>query len=158
MPIVASAGQTIYAANINTIGLVGSVVSTGSNGTVTSGTTETVDAVLGTLTFTALASRTYRINLHGRGLSGSVTADRFSVKFRYTIDGSTPTASSTLADHDHAYLIGAVTGTNGVSTFSYQALIVPGAATVKVVVTTTRTVGTGTATPVGACQFWAEAI
>jgi len=157
MPIVASAGQTIYAANINTIGLVGSIVSTGSNGTVTSGTTETVDAVLGTLTFTALAARTYRVNLIGRGLSASVSGDRFSVKFRYTTDGSTPTAASTLLDHDSTWYAPGV-GSNFTSTVPHQAAFTPGAATVKVVVTVTRVNGTGTATPIGSCQFFAEAL
>ena len=157
MPTIASAGQTIFASQINSLGLVGSIVSTSSSGTVTSGTTETVDAVLGTLTFTALASRTYRVNLIGRSLSCSVAGDRFSVKFKYTTNGSTPTASSTLLDHDLSYYTAGV-GTNFLVTFTHQALFVPGAATVKVVVTTTRANGTGTATPVGTCQFFAEAL
>ena len=157
MPIIASAGQVITASALNSLGLVGSIVSTGTNGTVTSGTTETVDAVLGTLTFTSLATRTYRVSLLGRGLSGSVAGDRFSVKFRYTIDGSAPTAASTLLDHDSTVYVPGVGG-NFSGTFPHQAVFTPGAATVKVVVTTTRVNGTGVGTPIGSCQFFAEAL
>ena len=153
MPTIAAAGQTIFASQINSIGLVGSIISTNTNGTVTSSTTETVDAVLGTLTFTALAARTYRVNLIGRGINGSVVGDRFSVKFRYTVDGSTPTAASTLIDHDTTSVTAA-----SVFSFVHQALFVPGAATVKVVVSFQRLSGTGTATPSGQCQFFAEAL
>src|SRR6266704_5920184 len=98
-----SAGDIIDAADVNTIvgtqlGIVAAPVTTVSNGTVTSGTTETRDAVLGNFVFTVAAAQAatrYRITLSGRGLSATQASERYTINFR---DGgaSTPTATSTL--------------------------------------------------------------
>src|SRR6185503_6906729 len=59
------------------LGIVAVPITTSSNGTTTSGTTSTKDAVLGDYTFDALAGVRYKVSLLGRGISGTVVADRF---------------------------------------------------------------------------------
>lgn len=138
-------------------GIPAAPITTSSNGTATSGTTETVDAVLGTYTFTAVAGVRYRVTLSGRGINQTAANDRFSLKLRYTTNGATPTSASTLLEHDSA-IVNGVSGSNGVQTVLHVVQFVPGAATVKVVSSWQRLAGTGTATPTGVCSLWAEAI
>lgn len=158
------AGDIVQADDVNTIvgtqlGIVAAPVTSTSNGTPTSGTTEVRDAVLGNFTFTvaaAQASTRYRVVLAGRGLSGSVVGDRYGINFR---DGgaSTPTASSTLIGANATVYVNA-TGSNGVESNTQTATWVPGAGVHTVGVFTVRLNGTGVATPVGACEFYVEAL
>ncbi|SRR6266581_2590704 len=159
-----SAGDIIDAADVNTIvgtqlGIVASPVTSVSNGTVTSGTTETRDAVLGNYVFTvaaAQASTRYRVVLAGRGLNGTVAGDRYTINFR---DGgaSTPTATSTLVGVNFNVYIPA-TGSTGVQANFMGSTFVPGAGTHTIGVFVVRSLGTGTATPNGACEFYVEAL
>lgn len=132
-------------------------LATGANGSPTVGTTETIDDILGMYTFTAVAGVRYRVTLSGRGLNQSAAGDRFSLRLRYTTDGSTPTAASALLEHDTT-VANAAASSPGTQSVVHVVQFVPGAATVKVVASWTRLQGTGTATPVGQCSLWAEAI
>lgn len=91
-----TAGQRVLASQLNQIGYCPTApISTASNGTATSGTTETADAVLGNYTFTALAGTRYEVTMNNLVGSGTVAGDVYQVKIR---DGgaSAPTTSSTL--------------------------------------------------------------
>src|SRR5262245_46786261 len=110
------AGHVLDAADLNVlvdalnnqIGLPAARVTTASNGTATSGTTETRDTVLGNYTFTSPGSVRYRVCLYGRMLFGNSTSsgDRYKINIR---DGgaSTPTAASTLVAQLNVVLVGA---------------------------------------------------
>src|SRR5215813_7526415 len=91
----------------NQYGLPTARVTTASNGTTTSAGTETRDAVLGNLAFTAVDTVRMEVHLHGRMLFGNSTSagDRYKINIR---DGgaSTPTASSTLAAQLNVVLLG----------------------------------------------------
>jgi hypothetical protein len=156
-----ASGAIILAADILTglagVGIVATPITTGSSGTVTSGTTEVMDAVLGVYTFTAVAGTRYRMTLTGRGVAGSVANDRYSVALRYTTDGTTPTNASTLIEHITTY-IQVVTGGNGVYHIPHIVTFIPGAGTIKVMSSWIRTTGTGVGTPAGQCSLWAEAV
>jgi hypothetical protein len=139
------------------LGIPGAAVTTGSNGTATSGTTETRDAVLGNYQFTAIANVRYRLTLAGRGPSCTVVADRFALGLRYTIGGATPTSSDTLLGHTTTW-VPSVAGGNGVVTVNHSASFIPGAGLITVASFWTRLNGTGVATPTGLCEMYAEAI
>jgi len=124
-----------------------------SNGTVTSGTTETRDAVLGNYVFTAVAGRRYRAILSGGGMLFTVANDRFAVRIR-TGGASTPTAASTLWGHD-ATTISPIAGTY---TFDVQPSFIPGAGVQTLSVFYVRISGTGTVTPTGSREFYVEDI
>ena len=152
-----SAGQTITAAAANAIGNPVVPAATGTNGTATSGTTETRDAVLGNYQGTAVAGVRYRVTLAGRGLNCTVAADRFSVGLRYTVGGATPTAASTLIGHTSTW-VPSVSGGNGVVTLRHAPTFIPGAGLITVAAFWLRLNGTGIATPVGQCELYAEGI
>jgi hypothetical protein len=158
-----SAGDIVNAIDVQIdgvqLGIIGSPVTTSSNGTITSSGTETRDAVLGNLVFVvaaAQASTRYRITLSGRGLFCSAPADRYTINFR---DGgaSTPTATSTLVGVNFNVTFTAA-GSPGVAANTMSSTFVPGAGTHTIGVFVARISGTGTATPVGACEFYVEAL
>lgn len=157
-----SAGDPINAVDVQIANvLLGTVVwsSTVSNGTTTSGTTETRDAVMGNLSFVVAAAQAgtrYRVVMAGRGLNGSVAGDRYSINFR---DGgaSTPTATSPLAGVNFNVRIDD-TSSNGVQANFVASTFIPGAGTHTIGVFYVRSLGTGTATPVGASEFYVEAL
>jgi len=130
---------------------------TSSNGTITSGTTETRDAVLGNYSFTALAGVRYRVWLLNAGHQPTVSGDRFSCRVRYTTNGATPTASDTMAGTDTTFI---TVGTSGSQNFvvPHITTFVPGAGTITLAVFYVRIAGTGTVTPTGGRQLFAEAI
>lgn len=70
-------------------------ISTGTNGTATSGTTDTIDTVLGNYQFTAIAGRRYRVVMTGLMGNGSVASDTYAIRVRDSGSASTPTTSST---------------------------------------------------------------
>lgn len=77
-------------------GIMAAPVGTSSNGTATSGTTETRDAVLGDYVFTSAGTgRRYRVVIENLIGNGSVAGDTFQIRVRDG-GGSTPTAASTL--------------------------------------------------------------
>lgn len=152
-----SAGQTITAAAANALSVPVVPTSTGSNGTATSGTTETRDAVLGNYQFTAVAGVRYWATISGRGLNCTVVGDRFSVGLRYTVGGATPTSASTLIGHTSTW-VPSVSGGNGVVTLHHSASFIPGAGLITISSFWTRINGTGIATPVGACEMYVEGV
>jgi hypothetical protein len=85
-----SAWKTYYAAFAS----MPAATTTAANGTETSGTTETRDAVLGNYSFTALAGHSYRVVLENAGGVCTVVNDQFGIRIRNG-GASTPTASST---------------------------------------------------------------
>ncbi len=157
-----SAGDIVEVADVQIPNVqLGTVayVTQASNGTVTSSGTETRDAVLGNLTFVVAAAQNttrYRIVLAGRGLNCTAAADRFTLNFR---DGgaSTPTAASTLVGVNFNVTF-AATGSPGVAAAFFGSTFVPGTGAHTISAFWIRTSGTGTATPVGACEFYAEAL
>lgn len=77
-------------------GIMAAPVGTSTNGTATSGTTETRDAVLGNYVFTSAGTgRQYRVVIENLIGNGSVAGDVFQIRVRDG-GGSTPTAASTL--------------------------------------------------------------
>lgn len=120
-------------------------VSAASNGTATSGTTETRDTVLGNYTFTVPtvgASWRYQAMALAVGVNASVTNDVYRINIR---DGgaSTPTSSSTLV---------ASIQTSAISVAAQSHCVlgtwVPGAGTHTLGVFLVRIAGTGIGTPV----------
>lgn len=82
------------------IALLGSLptvpTTTASNGTATSGTTETQDMVLGTYQCTLVNGQRYEAKMNGLIGSGSVAGDVYDIKIRDSGSASAPTSSSTL--------------------------------------------------------------
>lgn len=165
-----SAGDIIEAVDVEIPGIqLGTVAWTSqvSNGTVTSGGTQTRDAVLGNVTFTVAAAQNttrYRVVLAGRGVFGnSITGshDRYTLNFR---DGgaSTPTTSSTLIGPNFNVLVenqdADQGGTAEVQAQFYASTWVPGTGVHNVGAFWVRSSGTGTGTPTGACEFYVEAL
>jgi hypothetical protein len=152
-----SAGQTITSAQANALGIPVTPTVTGTNGTATSGTTETRDAVLGNYQFTAVAGVRYWATISGRGLNCTVVADRFACGLRYTVGGATPTSASTLIGHASTW-VPSVSGGNGVVTLYHGATFIPGAGVITISSFWTRLNGTGIATPVGQCEMYVQGI
>jgi len=128
---------------------MGTPASTSSSGTVTSGTTETRDAVLGNYVFTAVASRRYRAVLDGCGVGTSVADDAVCVRIRNG-GGSTPTSASTLIASARGYVLGTLYD----PTLPVAGSFVPGAGTVTLSAFTVRLGGTGVETPSGSRQLY----
>ena len=143
---VSTAQAAAIAAAIPTTGAgstMGTPVSTATNGTSTSGTTETLDAILGTYTFTAVAGRRYRAILDGAYASATVTNDLVGVRIRNG-GSSTPNATSTLVAASQTTVT--VTGGPGQIGLLVANTFVPGAGTVTLGVFTVRLSGTGVET------------
>ena len=91
------------------IALLGSLptvpTSTTSNGTSTSGVTETMDSVLGTYQFTAVAGQRYEVKLNNLIGGATVAGDLYQLKIRDSGSASTPTSSSTLVAFSQWYCI-----------------------------------------------------
>ena len=154
-PRVWAIGETVTAAEMNTeiqnqfnalgAGIIPVVPkSSASTGTVTVGTTETRDAVLGDYVFTSVAGHRYRVCFDGATLSGSVAADLFRVNVRNG-GASTATAASTLVASTQVF-IGAAGGP-GQAGVAIGGSFVPGAGTQTLSIFYLRTNGTGVATP-----------
>lgn len=127
---------------------------TSSDGTATSGTTDTRDAVLGNYTFTAVANRRYRVTCTGT-LNGSVAADRFTLQIR---DGgaSTPTGASSSIAAIAKYM--PATASNGRDNFIISNTFTPSAGTRTLSLFVSRFNGTGIGTPVGTRELYVEDI
>lgn len=89
-----AAGNKLLASELNALPRVIDRVSTSSGGTVTSGTTDTLDIVLGTVTCVADGATYYRIELLNLQASTTVANDHYTMTIK---DGgaSTPTSAST---------------------------------------------------------------
>jgi hypothetical protein len=123
-------------------------ISTSSNGTSTSGTTETLDAVLGTYSFTALAGVRYRAMLTNIMLFGTSTAvgDRYTINIRNG-GNTTPSSSSTLVATLNVIIDGSGGGFTGDVGHVVSGTFMPGAGTVTLGVFVVRVSGTGTIVP-----------
>jgi hypothetical protein len=122
-------------------------VSTISNGTVTVGTTETFDAVLGYYAVTLVAGRRYLAVVNGLVGNGTVTADVYTVQIRNSGSASNPTSSSTLITQTEWYVpaVGS-SGRDGITLSG--SFIAPASGVNTFGVSATRAVGSGVFTPV----------
>jgi hypothetical protein len=89
-----AAGNKLLASELNALPRVIDRVSNSASGTITSGTTDTMDIVLGTVSCVADGSTYYRIELLNLQASSSVANDHYVITIK---DGgaSTPTTLST---------------------------------------------------------------
>lgn len=142
-----SAGTKLRAA---LLGLPTAPTSTSSDGTVTSGTTETRDAVLGDYQFTGVAGVRYLV-MHNIRLSFTAADDVYLINVRNG-GASTPTSASTSVGLGAA--VGRVTGGPGQTTCLVTGTFVPGAGTQTLSVFVKRINGTGTCTPVGQRELY----
>jgi len=123
-------------------------VSTSAAGTVTSGTTETLDAVLGTYQCSLIAGRRYVAVVNGLIGNGSVAGDVFAVNIRNSGSSSAPTSSSTLLCQQQ--WVCTVAGTSGRSAIPIsQSFIAPSTGLNTFGVFAVRQSGTGVYTPDG---------
>lgn len=124
-------------------------VSTSSNGTATSGTTETFDAVLGYYQVTLIAGRRYMAIINGLVGNAGVSGDVYTVQIRNSGTSSNPTSASTLVAQSEWY--GAVAGSGGRQSIVVQgSFIAPATGVNTFGMSATRAVGTGAFTPVTA--------
>lgn len=95
---MASTYEALLIAQISVMGLgiVATPVATASNGTATSGTVETLDAVLGVYQANLVAGRRYEVRMNGLICSTSTAGDEYAVRIRNSNSASTPTAASAL--------------------------------------------------------------
>jgi hypothetical protein len=136
-------------------GAMATPTTTGSDGTATSGTTETRDAVLGNFAFTSAGTtRRYRVTWTGQ-LGVSVANDLFVVNLR---DGgaSTPTAASTLIARGQKRFT--QSGGTGEETMVVTGTFTASAGTRTISAFTVRSSGTGTATPKNTRELYVEDI
>ena len=119
-----------------------------SAGTVSSGTTETFDAVLGYLPVTLILGHWYRAIIDGLVGQGSVAADSYSLTIRNSQSASNPTSSSARVAYSEYYVpVAGSPGWDGAGfSFPFQC-VVGGVNTFGFSVT--RNSGTGTFTPAG---------
>jgi hypothetical protein len=126
---------------------------TASTGTPTSGTTETLDAVLGTYQFTAAASSRYRIIYSGLKFSGTAVADLYTVNIRNG-GASTPTAASPLVATSAKYI--PATGGAGQEAVWLSKTFLPAAGVVTLGAFAVRSTGSGVGTPIGDRELYVE--
>lgn len=124
-------------------------ISTSSNGTASSGTTETFDAVLGYYQATLISGRRYMAIMNGLVGNAGVAADVYTLQIRNSGTSSNPTSSSTLVAQSEWY--GAVAGSGGRQGIVLQgSFIAPATGTNTFGMSSTRVAGSGSFTPVTA--------
>lgn len=146
------------------LGIKAVPIATTANGTVTSGTTDTLDTVLGTYTFAATAGRRYRIVIANLVCNGSVAADLFAVRVRNGGASTPTTASPAVLDSSWTCV---VSGSSGRVTLTLEETFLAsttGTATLGLFLQ--RISGTGVLTPLspavggsgatGSRKLWAE--
>lgn len=139
------------------LGIPVAPTSTSSNGTTTSGTTDTLDAVLGTYTFTAIAGVRYRAMYVGGEMNTSVANDKYNHNIRNG-GASTPTSASPSVAAGSKLM--PVTLSAGRQTLHVIGTFVPGAGVVTLGLFTARSSGTGVGTPTATVlrELFVEAI
>jgi hypothetical protein len=139
------------------LGIPVAPVSTSSNGTTTSGTTDTLDSVLGTYTFTAIAGVRYRAMYVGGEMNTSVAGDKYNQNIRNG-GASTPTSASPSIAASSRYV--AATLSAGRTGLHVMGTFVPGAGLVTLGLFTARSAGTGVGTPTATSlrELFVEAI
>jgi hypothetical protein len=110
--ICTSAGTPGTWAPVGGIGLPTAPISTAANGTATSGTTDTIDTVLGNYQFTAIAGRRYRVTLANLVCNSDTANVAYSLRVRDSGSAATPTTAST-AVIDTAWQDNVGTGSSG---------------------------------------------
>lgn len=143
-----TAGQKLQAAALNQLTMTSDPLTTGTNGTATSGTTETFDVVLGYYATSLVNGDWYRAILDGLIVNGSVAADVFSVQIRDSGSASNPTSSSTLIALSQAYIPAAGSGGRE-SLYVSAPFQSTSTGTHTFGVSATRLLGTGVYTPIG---------
>lgn len=138
-------------------------ISTTANGTASSGTTDTIDTVLGNYQFAAIAGRRYRVTL--TGLIGNATLlDIYALRVRDSGSTATPTTSST-AVIDQAWENIAASGSSGRANIPMQdTFIASSTGTHTLAFFSQRVSGSGAFTPLapagnsgtGARKLWVE--
>jgi hypothetical protein len=127
-------------------GIMATPVSTSTNGTATSGTTETRDAILGDYVFTSAGtSRQYRVVIENLIGNGSQAGDVFQIRVRDG-GGSTPTALSTLIA-ETCWTPISLTGTSSRAPIPYAITFTAASGTRTLSMFVVRTSGGGTFTP-----------
>jgi hypothetical protein len=134
--------------------IMGTPASTSSAGTVTSGTTETLDAILGTYVFTAGTSRRYRATLSGLLLS-AVSGDLAVITIR---DGGASTPSNTSTLITDTQWKAQASGGGGQTFCTLSGTFTPSAGTHTLAAFTKLAVGTGPVTPVHFRELYVEDI
>lgn len=126
---------------------------TSTNGTGTSGTTETLDAVLGTYQVSLISGRRYLAVVNGLLGNGSVAADVYTVSIRNSGSSSAPTSSSTLVATQQ--WVATATGTAGRSPIPLSlSFVAPSTGLNTLGVFAMRNSGTGVFTPVGTRELY----
>jgi len=135
-------------------GIQAAAISTSSNGTATSGTTETLDTVLGTYQFTALAGRRYQVQMNGL-IGNSDTANiEYTINIRDSGSASTPTSSSTLVASTQ-WLSGSSVGSGGRGGIAIAGTYIAGVSgTHTLGMFAVRPGGSGIFTPVGTRELY----
>lgn len=152
-----AAGQKIKASIINmALNRIPVVpTTTSADGTITVGTTDTMDLILGTYTFTATAGRRYRAMLTGMVIGATVVSDRYTCNIRNGGASTPTTASTSVALVTHVIVVAGTGGREGVV---LSGTFVPGAGTQTLAVFVARSIGTGVATPAGTRELYVEDI
>ena len=128
-------------------GILGIPAATTSTGTATSGTTETLDAVLGTYQFNVVSGRRYQVVIDGLLGNGTVAGDVFGLRIRNSGSSSAPTSASTVVAESAWYCTGV--GSAGRSGNSFTGTFLAGAnGTNTIGFFAVRISGTGVYTPV----------
>lgn len=122
-------------------------VSTSSGGTMTSGATETFDAVLGTYQWNAVAGRRYMVFVNNLLGGATVTGDLYELRVRNSGSSSAPTTSSTVVAFTQWYC--PVNGGPGQTGIQLQgSFLAPTSGTNTIQMSAQRVAGTGVFTPV----------
>jgi hypothetical protein len=141
-------------------GLMAVPISSGTPGTPTVSTTDTIDTGLGTYQFSAVSGRRYRVIMTNLQGNGSVAQDVFSCRVRDSGTSSTPTTSSP-AVIDSGWTTSASTGSSGRTGIPMEdTFISSSTGTHTLAFFAQRTAGTGIFTPVnggaGSRKLWVE--
>jgi len=132
--------------------IMGAPTTATTNGTPTTGTTVTRDAVLGNYAFTAVAGHRYRAIIDGLLMNTSVASDVAVVTVRNG-GASTPTAASPVVASTQTWIPSA--GGAGQMAALAAGTFVPGAGTVTLSAFVARAAGTGVETPAGSRELYA---
>lgn len=128
-------------------GIMAAPTTTTSTGTASSGTTDTIDTVLGNYQFTAVSGRRYKVIHSGLLSNTSVSGDTFALRIRDSGSSSTPTTSST-AVIDVVY-VAQSSGTAGdFNTHMEDTFVASSSGTHTLAFFSQRLSGTGVYTPV----------
>jgi hypothetical protein len=141
-----SAGNRLTAAELNALPQVVAYQPTSSAGSATSGTTDTIDSILGTVSVVADGATRYRIEMINAMGSSSVANDHYQLRIR---DGgaATPTTASTeIARTDWKPV---ATGGAGQEGINLSNIVVLSAGTHTFGFFAQRDLGTGVFTPTG---------